>query len=189
MEIVINILGYLASALVFAAFYVKRIMTLRLIAIGSNLAFIAYAVSAHLLPIFILHSMLLPLNIHRILEIRRGMRSFSNQGQVDVDMLETIIGRKLIKQDEFVVHQGENTWAVCLLKSDSEKVPSQSKSRFFKSGSFLTLLSHYSKNRGVTLEGLELDDESYIIDNDQSGQVKAKPSVKLLTCKSVSEVA
>lgn len=71
MDILVEILGYLACFLVFLAFYVKRIMTLRLIAISSNLAFIAYAISAHLLPIFILHALLLPLNIHRIFEIRR----------------------------------------------------------------------------------------------------------------------
>lgn len=71
MEIFVDMLGYLASILVFTAFYVKRIMPLRLIALSSNIAFIAYASFAHLLPIVILHSLLLPLNLQRILELRK----------------------------------------------------------------------------------------------------------------------
>ncbi|WP_065238360.1 hypothetical protein [Legionella spiritensis] len=80
MEIVINVLGYLASVLVFAAFYVKQIMALRLIAIGSNLAFIAYAIMAHLPPIFVLHALLLPLNIQRIFELKKGFGKLAGGG-------------------------------------------------------------------------------------------------------------
>ncbi|CAM2810075.1 hypothetical protein [Legionella worsleiensis] len=67
----IDLIGYIASSLVFATFYVKRILTLRLIAICSNIAFIMYAFECHLHPVFILHSVLLPLNIYRALELIR----------------------------------------------------------------------------------------------------------------------
>ncbi|AUH73770.1 hypothetical protein CAB17_18265 [Legionella sainthelensi] len=72
MEATIEIIGYLACCLVFATFYVKRILTLRLIAICSNVAFILYAIGSTLYPIFILHSFLLPLNLYRIFEIRKS---------------------------------------------------------------------------------------------------------------------
>ncbi len=68
----IDLIGYVASFLVFATFYVKKILTLRLIAICSNIAFILYAIGGGLHPIFILHSLLLPLNLYRIFEIKRG---------------------------------------------------------------------------------------------------------------------
>ena len=68
----IDLVGYIASFLVFSTFYVKRILTIRLIAISSNVAFICYAFGAGLHPIFILHSMLLPLNLYRIIELKRS---------------------------------------------------------------------------------------------------------------------
>jgi hypothetical protein len=38
------------------------------VAIASNLMFIAYAFSAHLLPVLVLHALLLPLNARRLRE-------------------------------------------------------------------------------------------------------------------------
>ena len=65
-----NILGYLASALVFATFWMKIPIRLREVAIAGNLVFIAYAIVGHLYPIMLLHATLLPLNIVRLREIR-----------------------------------------------------------------------------------------------------------------------
>lgn len=84
MESVFDLIGYVASSLVFATFYVKRILTLRLIAICSNVAFILYAFGYHLHPIFILHSLLLPLNIYRILELLRSEYGYSPFRRVDM---------------------------------------------------------------------------------------------------------
>jgi hypothetical protein len=53
--------GYLAAALVVAAFYMKKTSYLRVIAIGSNLAFLTYGSLAHLLPVVALHLTLLPI--------------------------------------------------------------------------------------------------------------------------------
>jgi hypothetical protein len=72
----IDLIGYVASSLVFATFYVKNILILRLIAIGSNIAFILYTFEFHLHPVFILHSLLLPLNLTRVLELKKGGHGF-----------------------------------------------------------------------------------------------------------------
>ena len=77
MESIIDMVGYVAAFLVFSTFYVKKILTLRLIAISSNVAFICYAFGAGLYPIFILHSLLLPLNLYRIFEIKRAEKNYS----------------------------------------------------------------------------------------------------------------
>lgn len=63
--------GYAASLLVFAAFYMKGMVPLRLVAIASNAAFIIYALASGLMPILLLHGALLPLNVARILELLR----------------------------------------------------------------------------------------------------------------------
>jgi hypothetical protein len=60
-------LGYVASALVLAAFGMKDMVKLRIVAICSNIAFIAYAITLHLPPILILHVVLLPLNGWRLM--------------------------------------------------------------------------------------------------------------------------
>ncbi len=61
-------IGFLASALVLAAFGMKDMVNLRIVAICSNFAFIAYALLLHLLPILVLHVILLPLNSWRLVE-------------------------------------------------------------------------------------------------------------------------
>ena len=62
--------GYIASALVFATFYMRTMLPLRIVAIASNVAFITYALIDGLTPILILHGALLPLNLLRLLQIR-----------------------------------------------------------------------------------------------------------------------
>ena len=78
MESIIDMMGYVASFLVFSTFYVKRILTLRLVAISSNVAFIFYAFGANLYPIFFLHTLLLPLNLYRIFELKRAEYNYSH---------------------------------------------------------------------------------------------------------------
>jgi CRP/FNR family cyclic AMP-dependent transcriptional regulator len=65
-----ELFGYLAALLVFAAFYMKRMIPLRIVAVASNAAFIAYAWSNGLMPILFLHGALLPLNLLRLLELQ-----------------------------------------------------------------------------------------------------------------------
>ena len=61
--------GYLASALVLCTFLTRTMMPLRCIALGSNVAFIAYSALLHLYPVLALHCILLPVNAWRLTEI------------------------------------------------------------------------------------------------------------------------
>jgi hypothetical protein len=65
-------LGYLACGLVLLTFGMRTMRTMRIAAIGSNLAFIAYGLALDLPPIWSLHTALLPLNAYRLLELQRG---------------------------------------------------------------------------------------------------------------------
>lgn len=67
----VQLLGYIASALVFVAFYMRTMLPLRFVAIASNMAFLSYGIPLHLWPVVVLHSILLPLNLMRIFQIRR----------------------------------------------------------------------------------------------------------------------
>ena len=54
----IDVLGYLAALAVLAAFCMSSIVPLRIVAILSNVLFALYGLSAHLYPVFLLHSIL-----------------------------------------------------------------------------------------------------------------------------------
>jgi len=63
--------GYLASGLVLTTFASNDLRRLRLIAILSNLAFIAYGGLAWLPPVLGLHLILLPLNVLRLADLSK----------------------------------------------------------------------------------------------------------------------
>jgi CRP/FNR family transcriptional regulator, cyclic AMP receptor protein len=60
--------GYLASALVVSAFCMREIIPLRLAALSSNIAFLAYGIALGLSPVWLLHAILLPINGWRLWE-------------------------------------------------------------------------------------------------------------------------
>ena len=61
-----ELLGYAAAGLVLATFSARSIIALRVLAIASNLLFVAYAAGAHLTPVLVLHALLLPINLVRL---------------------------------------------------------------------------------------------------------------------------
>jgi CRP/FNR family transcriptional regulator, cyclic AMP receptor protein len=68
-------LGYLASALVLATFCMRDMVALRCMAIASNLAFIAYGALADVGPVLLLHLLLLPVNVQRLVAWRSSMQA------------------------------------------------------------------------------------------------------------------
>jgi hypothetical protein len=62
---------------------------LRLLALGSNLAFIVYAIGLDLTPVWLLHSILLPLNGWRLLQARRSKQGAAGR-RLDPDLLEIL---------------------------------------------------------------------------------------------------
>ncbi len=67
-----DISGYFASALVLATFCMKSMWWLRATALASNCAFIFYASVTDMRPILILHSILLPVNVCRMIQLKRS---------------------------------------------------------------------------------------------------------------------
>jgi hypothetical protein len=64
----ISLLGYTAASLVLATFCAKSMVTLRMLALCSNVAFVMYAIEASLWPILLLHVAMFPLNLLRLRE-------------------------------------------------------------------------------------------------------------------------
>jgi CRP/FNR family transcriptional regulator, cyclic AMP receptor protein len=87
------IAGWIASALVFTTFFMKTMVPLRVVAIVSNMAFMAYALLGlayglfgRLYPIFVLHACLLPLNVLRLRQLQglvQAVRSTSDDRAIE----------------------------------------------------------------------------------------------------------
>lgn len=86
---IVDLIGFAASALVFLTFCMQTLLPLRIIAIASNVLFIAYGIFAGLVPILILHAVLLPVNIWRTVQqvqMRHRIRRMFKKAP-DTDML------------------------------------------------------------------------------------------------------
>jgi hypothetical protein len=61
----------LASVLILLGSFVRTMIPLRWLAVGSNLGFIAYGALFPSLPMLVLHVLLLPINLYRVVEMTR----------------------------------------------------------------------------------------------------------------------
>ena len=102
--------GYLAAGLVFLTFCMKTMMPLRLVAISSNVAFVVYSLLGGLDPILILHVILLPLNIYRLYEIRKTMRSVRSavEGDLNVQWLLPYMRKRRFKSGEILFRKNDS---------------------------------------------------------------------------------
>ncbi len=105
----IEFAGYVASALVFTTFCMRTMIPLRLAAILSNVAFIAYGYFGHLYPVLILHSVLLPLNIWRAIEMVRLVRRVESaaKGDFAVDWLKPFMKSVRFPAGHILFHKGD----------------------------------------------------------------------------------
>ncbi len=101
--------GYGASLLVFATFYMRGMLTLRVLAIASNAAFIAYALCDGLMPVLLLHTALLPLNAARLFELRRRAAEIDRAANEDfsVHLLMPLMKRLEIPAGHGLFQAGE----------------------------------------------------------------------------------
>ncbi len=83
-----QVVAWIASVFVFLSFFMKTMIPLRIIAIISNLTFITYAllglkfgIFGKVYPIFILHVMLLPLNILRLYQMIKLIKKVQEASQ------------------------------------------------------------------------------------------------------------
>jgi hypothetical protein len=72
-----DVAGYLAAGLVAMAFCMKDMTSLRIIALASNVAFLIYGIGLGLVPVWLLHAILLPVNAWRLREAIAGHAKFS----------------------------------------------------------------------------------------------------------------
>jgi len=114
---VIDIAGWVAGALVLVTFYLKTIIPLRTVAIASNLAFIGYGLLAGLTPIVVLHTLLLPLNILRLHQLRALVQRVkrASRGDFTLEMLIPYMKRQRLAAGTTLFARGDEANTVYLI--------------------------------------------------------------------------
>jgi len=121
----VELIGYLASLLVFSTFYMKTMMPLRSVAIASNVAFITYGYLAGLYPVFLLHVVLLPLNIWRLYQMRKLIARVrqASKGTYSIEALLPFMIKAKLKKGEVLFRKGETADKLYYLVSGSIRFP------------------------------------------------------------------
>ena len=106
---VTDAVGYLASALVFATFYMRTMTLLRSVAIGSNVAFIGYGYLGGMTPILVLHLLLLPLNLLRLHQTRQMANKVraATEGDLSFDWLMPHMSHRSFAAGETIFRKGD----------------------------------------------------------------------------------
>jgi CRP/FNR family cyclic AMP-dependent transcriptional regulator len=112
-----EIVGYVAAALVLATFTMRTMIPLRILGIASNVAFILYGYLDGLIPVMALHAILLPLNVHRLAEMRRLVREIHRAGENATDLSWLLPFMHTVARDpgETLFHKGDDASAMYLL--------------------------------------------------------------------------
>jgi len=105
----VELSGYVASLLVFVAFYMKTMIPLRVVAILSNVVFIIYAVGGHLYPVLILHAVVLPLNCIRLRQMRALVSKVheASHAEVSTESLIPFMTRRMMRKGDVLFEKGD----------------------------------------------------------------------------------
>jgi CRP/FNR family transcriptional regulator, cyclic AMP receptor protein len=81
-----DFVGYAAAVLVFATFWMKTMIPLRVLGLASNVLFIGYGYLAGAYPPLVLHILLLPLNVMRLRQMLQLSRQVAQAAAGDLNM-------------------------------------------------------------------------------------------------------
>ena len=88
----VQMIGYLSSVLVFVAFFMRTMVPLRYVAIASNITFIVWSQALNIWPVLVLHTALLPLNVIRLVQIRRMLSRIETARGTGLDLSVLAVG-------------------------------------------------------------------------------------------------
>ena len=78
--------GWIGALLVFSSYYMRMMRKLRIIAIAANIFLLAYAFHTGSTPIIILQAILFPLNLYRVIQLKRTLSRMKHASNVGFDM-------------------------------------------------------------------------------------------------------
>jgi hypothetical protein len=115
-------MGYLAALLVFVTFWMKTMVPLRTLGLGSNVFFICYGFLAPAYPPLILHVLLLPLNLIRLremLQLTRRVEQAAASGSLSMDWLRPFTSTHQANPGEILFRKGDTADRLYVVVSGS----------------------------------------------------------------------
>jgi len=105
----VELLGYAASIAVLATFCMSTMIPLRVLALVSNVLFMLYGYFDGLLPVLLLHGILLPINLLRLMQFLRLVRDMRKAGRRDlpVESLAPYMTKRHLAAGETLVRKGD----------------------------------------------------------------------------------
>ena len=121
----IDLLGYAASASVLLTFCMSTMVTLRVAAICSNVLFAAFGALAHIYPVLMLHLVLLPVNVSRLIQILRLIRGVNaaELAEMSVESLLPYMSHRLLKAGQVLMTKGDKADRMYYLVNGTMHIP------------------------------------------------------------------
>lgn len=118
-------LGYIAAAFVFATFSMKTMVPLRVVAISSNVLFIAYGYLHPAYPVLLLHVLLLPLNFWRLRQMLSLVRETeaAQDGDLDMNWIRPFTTTREMRPGDVLFRKGDPANEIIFIMSGSLRIP------------------------------------------------------------------
>jgi len=146
----IDMVGWAASATVLATFCMNTMMPLRVLAIISNVLFCAFGAVAHIFPVLILHAVLLPVNVMRLIQIQRLVHGMQTAGDADlsIDSLLPFMSRRTFKAGHMLVRKGDEADRMFYLMRGNVEI--QELGKIVGPGTLIGEIGVFARNRTRT---------------------------------------
>lgn len=120
-----EVVGYVAASLVFATFWMKTMVPLRLVGIASNLFFISYGILEEANPVLLLHCMLLPLNLFRLRQMQSLVKEVKESTESDLDMswIRPFTTTREMAPGQVLFRKGDEAKEIIFVMSGSLQIP------------------------------------------------------------------
>lgn len=122
----VDMVGFSAAAASFVAFSAKTMIPLRIAAICSNVLFIAFGLLSGFWPSALLHTLLLPLNIHRLRAMHRLVHRIAvaaRSGVFESEWLRPYMRRMSFTKGRTIFAKGEPAHGVYFIVSGQVHFP------------------------------------------------------------------
>ena len=146
----IDVVGWAASAAVLATFCMNTMVPLRVLAIVSNVLFCAFGAVAHIYPVLILHAILMPVNVTRLVQIWRLVRGMqaANNADLSIQALLPLMTPRTYNSGEVLVRKGEHADRVFYVMTGNMEIRELGK--VIGPGSLVGEIGVFSPNRTRT---------------------------------------
>lgn len=146
----VELLGYAASAAVLTTFCMSTMIPLRVVALVSNVLFCAYGYFDHLYPVLILHAVLFPVNLLRLVQFYRLVRDVRDAHREDlpIQSLLPYMTELNLASGDTLIRKGEQADQLYFLMDGTLEIPEIGKT--LQSGAVLGEIGVFARNQERT---------------------------------------